>query len=101
VAGGLGALSKLVTEYHHAAVRGAERGDADSLTRLGDLQHQLEERDGWRLEQKVELVVSRLALPADKLMRELSGGWRRRALLGKALVFGTGSAPPGRADQSS
>ena len=27
-----------------------------------------------------------LALPADRPVRELSGGWRRRALLGKALV---------------
>jgi ATP-binding cassette subfamily F protein uup len=86
VANGLGALTGLVTAYHHAAVRVAERGDSDSLARLGDLQHQLEERDGWRLEQKVELVVSRLSLPADSPMRELSGGWRRRVLLGRALV---------------
>jgi len=64
----------------------AERGEQQALARLGDLQHQLEERDGWSLEQKVETVVSRLALPADKPMRELSGGWRRRVLLGKALV---------------
>ena len=35
---------------------------------------------------KSRLVISRLALPADRPMRELSGGWRRRALLGKALV---------------
>ena len=86
VASGLGALTELVTAYHHAAVGVAERGDANSLARLGDLQHQLDERDGWRVEQKVELVVSRLSLPAEKPMRELSGGWRRRALLGKALV---------------
>jgi ABC transport system ATP-binding/permease protein len=86
VASGLGTLSDLVTAYHHTAVSVAERGDDGSLSRLGDLQHQLEERDGWRLEQKVELVVSRLALPAEKAMRELSGGWRRRVLLGKALV---------------
>jgi ATP-binding cassette subfamily F protein uup len=86
VASGLGALTGLVTAYHHAVGRVAERGDADSLARLGDLQHQLEERDGWRLEQKVELVVSRLSLPADRPMRELSGGWRRRVLLGRALV---------------
>jgi ABC transport system ATP-binding/permease protein len=32
------------------------------------------------------MVISRLDLPADRPMRELSGGWRRRALLGKALV---------------
>ena len=34
----------------------------------------------------MELVLSRLSLPADRPMNELSGGWRRRALLGKALV---------------
>ena len=86
VAAGLGALGEIVAAYHRAAVDVADRGDPDTLVRLGELQHQLEERDGWRLEQKVELVVSRLSLPADRLMGELSGGWRRRTLLGKALV---------------
>src|SRR6266542_168778 len=86
VADGLGALGDLVAAYHHAAVDVSHAQDERALARLGDLQHQLEERDGWRLEQKVEMVVSRLALPAEKPMRELSGGWRRRALLGKALV---------------
>ncbi len=32
------------------------------------------------------MVVSRLSLPADRRLEELSGGWRRRTLLGKALV---------------
>ena len=84
VSEGLGELGALVADYHHAALHAAS-GPA-ALERLGDLQHQLEERDGWRLEQKVELIVSRLDLPADRRMGELSGGWRRRALLGKALV---------------
>ena len=86
VADGLGSLGAVVAAYHHAAVEVADGGDEEALVRLGELQHQLEERDGWRLEQKVELIVSRLALPADRPMRELSGGWRRRVLLGKALV---------------
>jgi ABC transport system ATP-binding/permease protein len=86
VAAGLGALGTLVTEYHQAASRVAETHAAADLERLGKLQHSLEERDGWRLEQKVELIVSRLSLPADRRMSELSGGWRRRALLGRALV---------------
>jgi len=85
VADGLGELGAIVAAYHHAAMDVAE-GHAEALARLGALQQDLEERDGWRLEQKVEIVVSRLALPADRPMRELSGGWRRRALLGKALV---------------
>jgi ATP-binding cassette subfamily F protein uup len=87
VAGGLGTLGALVARYHHAAMEAADATNPDAaLATLGTLQHELEERDGWRLEQKVELVVSRLALPADRKMRELSGGWRRRTLLGKALV---------------
>jgi ABC transport system ATP-binding/permease protein len=86
VASGLGPLATLVSDYHHAAVQVAERPDDESLGRLGALQQQLERADGWRLEQKVEMVISRLELPADRPMRELSGGWRRRVLLGKALV---------------
>jgi ATP-binding cassette subfamily F protein uup len=95
VAEGLGELGALVADYHHAAMEiagatvrtpGASDPGAVALARLGDLQHELEERDGWRLEQKVEMIVSRLSLPADRSMSELSGGWRRRALLGRALV---------------
>jgi ATP-binding cassette subfamily F protein uup len=84
VALGLGELGSLVADYHRAALSAANGPEA--LERLGALQHQLEERDGWRLEQRVETIVSRLALPAERPMSELSGGWRRRALLGKALV---------------
>ena len=84
VAAGLGELGALVADYHHAAMAVAQ--NAATLDRLGQLQHDLEVRDGWRMEHRVELIVSRLSLPADRPMRDLSGGWRRRALLGQALV---------------
>jgi ATP-binding cassette subfamily F protein uup len=87
IADGLGALGELVADYHHAAVRLAERPhDERRLETLALLQQRLEREDGWRIEQKVELVISRLGLPADRKVRELSGGWRRRTLLAKALV---------------
>jgi len=87
IAEGLGALGALVTAYHKAAMTVAERPhDEDALTALAQLQQQLEREDGWRIEQKVELVISRLDLPADRRVSELSGGWRRRTLLAKALV---------------
>jgi ATP-binding cassette subfamily F protein uup len=92
ISDGLGELGALVAAYHQAALVVAETAAGDTiahergLERLGALQHELELRDGWRLEQKVELVISRLDLPADRPVGELSGGWRRRALLGKALV---------------
>jgi ATP-binding cassette subfamily F protein uup len=86
VAEGLGELQSLVTDYHHAAVRVAEEGTADALAALGRCQHALDERDGWRLEERVELVLDRLSLPADALVQTLSGGWRRRVLLARTLV---------------
>ncbi|HEY3380679.1 MAG TPA: ATP-binding cassette domain-containing protein [Vicinamibacterales bacterium] len=86
VADGLGDLSELVAAYHHAAVGVAEAATPALLDRMGRLQHELEERDGWRLEQRVELVLSRLSLPSEVLVDTLSGGWRRRALLARALV---------------
>ena len=86
VAEGLGDLAALVTRYHHVAVQVSEHGTPALLDQLGQLQHELEERDGWRLEQRVELVISRLRLPADAVVDTLSGGWRRRVLLARALV---------------
>jgi ABC transport system ATP-binding/permease protein len=86
VAEGLGDLSGLVTLYHHTAVQVSETGDSTLLEKLGNLQHELEDRDGWRLEQRVELILSRLSLPPEAIVDTLSGGWRRRVLLARALV---------------
>jgi ATP-binding cassette subfamily F protein uup len=86
VAEGLGSLGDLVAAYHRAAVEVADRATDASLARLGRLQHELEEQDGWRLEQRVELVLARLDLPPDAIVDTLSGGWRRRVLLARALV---------------
>ena len=87
VASGLGALGDLVTAYHHSAIEVAEHPDDPArLERLSNLQLQLERQDGWRLEERVELVIAKLGLPADRALHELSGGWRRRTLLARALV---------------
>jgi ATP-binding cassette subfamily F protein uup len=86
VAEGLAELSDLVTAYHHTAVQVADSGSDALLEKLGRLQHDLEERDAWRVEQRVEMVLDRLHLPSDTIVNTLSGGWRRRVLLARALV---------------
>jgi ATP-binding cassette subfamily F protein uup len=86
IAEGLGDLSSVITSYHHAAVDVATNYSDEALARLGDLQHELEERGGWQLEQTVELIVTRLGLPSEAIVDTLSGGWRRRVLLARALV---------------
>jgi ATP-binding cassette subfamily F protein uup len=86
VAGGLGHLSDLIAEYHQAAVKVAEDSTPARLETLGRLQHELDERDGWRIEQRVELVLDRLGLPSEAVVDTLSGGWKRRVLLARTLV---------------
>ena len=44
------------------------------------------DEDAWTVTHKVDAVLSRLALPADRPVSDLSGGWARRVLLGRALV---------------
>jgi ABC transport system ATP-binding/permease protein len=86
VAEGLGDLSDLVMAYHHTAVEVAEHGTPALLEKLGNLHHELEEKDGWRLEQRIEMVLARLGLQPEAIVNTLSGGWRRRVLLAQALV---------------
>jgi ABC transport system ATP-binding/permease protein len=86
VAEALGDLSDLIALYHHTAVEVSETGNLALLEKLGNLQHKLEERDAWRLEQRVELVLLRLSLSPEAIVDTLSGGWRRRVLLARALV---------------
>ena len=56
---------------HEVVMGGAQRSGAD-----GD----------WQAELQVDQVISRLELDREASMSALSGGWRRRVMLGRALV---------------
>ncbi|SIQ08635.1 ATP-binding cassette ATPase Uup [Marinobacterium stanieri] len=75
-----------VRELREAFEALSHKTDAASLQKMERLQLRLEALDGWHLEQRVQTVLDRLGLDADTRMSELSGGWRRRAALGAALV---------------
>ena len=82
VAGGLAEVGELLKQYHHM-IADYENADMGKLERV---QGELEAKQGWSLGQKVDTVITQLQLPADKLMSELSGGWRKRVALARALV---------------
>ena len=46
----------------------------------------LEAHDDGSAAHQVDLVMSRLSLPPEAIVDTLSGGWRRRVLLARALV---------------
>ncbi|WP_159968500.1 ATP-binding cassette domain-containing protein [Pseudomonas sp. 9Ag] len=83
VAEGLAGVGQLLADYHHLSQNIQNEADLDKLMHV---QQELEAKDGWRLQQLVDSTLSRLQLPADKTLAELSGGWRRRVLLAQALV---------------
>jgi len=83
VRSGLTGIQSLLDEYHR---RSATDLDRDGLRELEELHRQIDAHGGWNIEQRVDSTISELSLPTNKKMNELSGGWRRRVALAKALV---------------
>jgi len=86
IAEGLEGMGKLLADYHHALLELETDSSPAQLDKLSELQHALDAEDGWMLEQRVEKIITKLELPADKPLSELSGGLKRRVMLAQALV---------------
>ncbi len=84
VAQGIGELAGVITQWHHAALESAT--DTSALNRMQRFQDQIEAHNAWNLETRISSTISRLSLPADQAFDDLSGGMKRRVLLGQALV---------------
>jgi ATP-binding cassette subfamily F protein uup len=85
VAAGLGSMVGLLQEYHSVSHRVSD-GEAGAIEELERIQHQIESSGGWQIQQRVETVLSRLSLDPDAQAADLSGGFKRRVLLARALV---------------
>ena len=80
VESGLAEVKAAVDEYQTLIVE-------DCMSpRLESLEEIINAQNGWAIEQRVEQTLSRLSLDGELKMENLSGGWRRRAALAKALV---------------
>ncbi len=88
VAEGLGDLKSLLTEYHQVTHQ-LTQADADheqALTRMEHIQHELEARGGWQFDALISSTLSHLNLNPDARISELSGGWKKRVALARALA---------------
>lgn len=85
VALGLKELNDLLDNYQQLLVR-ADTLDHKGLNQLDQLQQQIEQCNGWQIQQRIEQVLQALLLPAHLKMSDLSGGWRRRVGLAQVLV---------------
>lgn len=63
-----------------------EQFDEANLNELGQIQQRIEAANGWSVQNQIDQVLTRLDLDGRRLLRDLSGGWRRRVALAKALV---------------
>ena len=83
ILGGLHEIAALLDEYKEMSSR---QLDKHGLSELEALHAKIDAHDGWHIDQRVDATMTDLNLPTDKNMSELSGGWRRRVSLARALV---------------
>jgi len=82
-------LSMMISEDNIDLKPGGDDPLADApatVSTLGDLQQSVDSKEAWRLGQRVRTAASKLGLTGSTICGTLSGGWRRRVLLARALV---------------
>ena len=83
VTAGLADLQDLIDLYER---RSREALDRKGLLELEALHREIDAHGGWRVDQRVETVLSEMDLPAGMRLGDLSGGWQRRVGLARAIV---------------
>lgn len=89
---GLGELNDLLKEFHAISKKFEDPElDPDEMNKLierqGAIQEKIEARDGWEIDQKVEVAMDALRCPpGDWEVKNLSGGEKRRVALARLLL---------------
>lgn len=86
VSEGLGGIVDLLCEYRSLGHSLGSGNDPGIIADLERVQHLIESSGGWQIQQRVETALSRLGLDPDAVAAGLSGGYKRRVLLARALV---------------
>lgn len=84
---GVADTAELLARYTEISARLAEDDSDDLMAEMGSLQEQLDQRDAWDLDARLEQAMDALRCPAAETdVRELSGGERRRIALCRLLL---------------
>ncbi|EPY3688327.1 ABC transporter ATP-binding protein, partial [Cronobacter sakazakii] len=86
VAEGVAEQAEYLKRYHQISHLVMSDPSEKNLSELAKVQEMLEHHDLWQLENRITEVLAQLELDADTPLASLSGGWLRKAALGRALV---------------
>ncbi|HCM63845.1 MAG TPA: ABC transporter ATP-binding protein [Morganella sp. (in: Bacteria)] len=90
VAEGVAEQAKHIKAYHQISKLVETDPSDKNLSKMADLQEILDTQNLWLLDSRISDVIAHLELPAEETLSALSGGWLRKAALGRALVCGPG-----------
>ncbi|EQB99904.1 ABC transporter ATPase component [Photorhabdus temperata subsp. temperata M1021] len=86
VAEGVQEQAEYIKSFHQVSRLVEHDPSEKNLNRLAELQEVLDIRGLWSLDSRINDVLKQLSLPAEEKLSALSGGWLRKAALGRALV---------------
>ena len=88
VAEGISEQAEYLKRYHEISHLVMTDPRDKNLNELAKVQEMLDHHGLWQLENRINEVLAQLGLEADMELSALSGGWLRKAALGRALVSG-------------
>jgi ATP-binding cassette subfamily F protein uup len=86
VAEGVDEQAEYLKAYHAISHLVMTDPSDKNLNEMGRLQTILDHQNLWQLETRIHDVLKQIGLDADAPLSSLSGGWLRKAALGRALV---------------
>ncbi len=86
IAQGLYEVGELLSQYNYLIHLVGDDASQHNLNQLEKVQKQLDSHNGWQFEQRIQQIMTKLGLDGEASLQSLSGGWRRKAALAKALV---------------
>jgi len=86
IANGLGKEGALAQSYYRLSAEVATQPTKKNMAELEACQEELDQVGGWDVNSRVDAIITKMGLNANTDIADLSGGYKRRVLLARALV---------------